>query len=172
MSSIYHNSLIKMIVLHHLNILNISSNTFIANDILHGPQIPPPMPQEVERPSSSAKVKKSEKVKETRVVEKLEAYKTYQRGYRKLFVADRQVFTPLDAEGALPSSSTHRKILAPKMWKGLCLIHQHNRYNRCSGCIKGRKRCWRKASMINRKGNLILWKMMNQNSHISMMALR
>jgi len=37
MSSIYHYSLIKMIVLHHLNLLNISWDTFIVNDIFNGP---------------------------------------------------------------------------------------------------------------------------------------
>jgi len=102
-----------MIVLHHLNLLNISWDTFIANDIFNGPQTPPPVPQEAERLSNSAKVKESEKAKETKVVEKPEAYKTYQRGARKLFAVDRQVFTPLDVEGALPSSSTHRKMLSP-----------------------------------------------------------
>ena len=57
MSSIYHYSLIKMIVLHHLNLLNTSWDTFIANDIFNGPQIPPLVPQKAKRPSSSAKVK-------------------------------------------------------------------------------------------------------------------
>ena len=113
MSSIYHYSLLKMIVLHHLNLLNISWDTFISNDIFNGPQIPPPVPQEAERPSNSAKVKKDEKVKETKVIEELKAYKTYHRGAIKLFAIDRQVFTPLDVEGALPSSSADRKMLAP-----------------------------------------------------------
>ena len=117
-SSIYHYSLIKMIVLHHLNLLNISWDTLISNDIFNDPQITPPMPQEVERPSSSAKVKKGEKVKETKAVEEPEAYKTYQRGARKLFAANRKVFTPLDVDGALPSSSSHRQILAPKNVEG------------------------------------------------------
>jgi len=66
-----------MIVLHHLNLLNISWDTFIANDIFNVPQIPPLVPQEVEMPSSSAKVKKSEKVKDTKAVKKQEDYKTY-----------------------------------------------------------------------------------------------
>ncbi len=118
MSSIYHYSLIKMIALHHLNLLNISWDTFIANDIFNGPQIPPSVPQEVERPSSSAKVENSEKAKETKVVEKPEAYQTYQRGDRKLFSLDRQVFTPLDVEGSLPSSSTHRQMLSPQTVEG------------------------------------------------------
>lgn len=76
MSSIYHYSLIKVIVLHHINLLNIFWDTFIANDIFNGPQIPPLVPQEVENPSSSAKVKKDEKVKETKAVEEPEAYNT------------------------------------------------------------------------------------------------
>ena len=56
-------------MLHHLNLLNISWDTFIANDIFNGPQIPPPVPEEAERPSSSAKGKKSEKAKDTKVAE-------------------------------------------------------------------------------------------------------
>lgn len=118
MRSIYQYSLIKMIVLHHLNLLNISWDTFIANDIFNGTQTLPLVSQEVERPSNSDKVKESEKDKETKVVEKLESYKTYQRGARNLFAMDRQVFTPLDVEGALPSSSTHRKMLAPQTMEG------------------------------------------------------
>jgi len=58
-------------------------------------------------------VKKDEKAKETRTIEVLETYKTYQRGARKLFSADRQVFAPHGVEGTLSSSSTHRHILAP-----------------------------------------------------------
>jgi len=54
-----------MIVLHHFNLLNISWDTFIANDIFNGPQIPPPVSQEEKRPSNNAKLKKSEKAKET-----------------------------------------------------------------------------------------------------------
>ena len=61
---------------------------------------------------------KDEKVKETKAIEELEAYKTYQRGARKLFAVDRQVFTPLDVEGALPSSLAHRKMLAPQNVEG------------------------------------------------------
>lgn len=76
------------------------------------------MPQEVERPYISAKVKKSEKAKETRVVEKPKAYKIYQRGARKLFEVDRQVFTPLYVEESLPSSSGHRKMFSPQNVQG------------------------------------------------------
>ena len=64
MSNIYHYSLIKMIVLHHLSLLNISWETFIAHDIFRGPQIPPPMSQESGGPSSSAQVKTYEKAKD------------------------------------------------------------------------------------------------------------
>ena len=118
MNSIYHYSFIKIIALHHLNLLNISWDTFIANGIFIGPQIPRPMPQEVEMPSGSAKVKKSKKAKETKVVEKPETYKTYQRGAKKVFAVDRQVFTPPDVEGALPSSSPLRQMLSPQTVEG------------------------------------------------------
>jgi len=113
MSNLYHYSLIKMIVLHHLSLLNISWETFIAHDIFRGPQIPPPMSQELGGPSSSAQVKIDEEAKETRATEVTRTYMTYQMGTRRLFAADRQVFAPLDVEGALPSSLTHRQMLAP-----------------------------------------------------------
>jgi len=96
----------KMIVLHHLNLLNISWETFIANDIFRGPQTPPPLSQELEGPSSSAQVNKDEKSKDNRVIEVPETYKTYQRGTRKLFVSNRKVLAPIAMEGTLPSSST------------------------------------------------------------------
>ena len=35
-----------------------------------------------------------------------------------MFAVDRQVFSPLDVEGALPSSSAHRKMLAPQNVEG------------------------------------------------------
>lgn len=54
MNSLYHHSLIKMVVLHHLNLVNISWETFITNDIFRGPQIPPSVSQESRKPSSSA----------------------------------------------------------------------------------------------------------------------
>ena len=65
MSSLYHYSLIKMILLHHLSLLNISWETFIAHDIFRDPQIPPPVSQESGGCSSSAQVKTDEEAKET-----------------------------------------------------------------------------------------------------------
>lgn len=114
MSSLYHYSLIKMIVLHHLSLLNISWETFIAHDIFRGPQIPPLVSQESRGPSSSAEVKTNKEAKETRATEVPRTYMTYQRGTRRFFTTDMQVFAPRDVEGTLPSSSTHRQILAPQ----------------------------------------------------------
>ena len=117
MSSLYHYSLIKMIVLHHLSLLNISWETFIYHDIFRGPQIPPPVSQEAGGPSSSIQVKIDEEAKETST-EVPVTYMTYQRDTRILFAADRKVFAPWDVEGALPSSSTHRQMLAPQDVEG------------------------------------------------------
>ena len=113
MSSLYHYSLIKMIVLHHLSLLNISWETFIAHEIFRGPQISLPVSPESGGPSSSSQGKTDEKAKETRATEVPGTYMTYQRGTRRLFAADRKVFAPQDVEGTLPSSSTHRKMLEP-----------------------------------------------------------
>ena len=107
-----------MIVLHHHSLLNICWETFIAHDIFRGPQIPPPVSQEVGGSSSSAQVKTDEEAKETRTTEVPGTYMTYQRCKRRFFVVDGQVFSPLDVEGTLPSSSTHRKMLAPQDVEG------------------------------------------------------
>lgn len=58
-------------------------------------------------------MKTDEEAKETRTTE-VPIYMTYQRGTRRLFAADRQVFSLRDVEGNLPSSSAHRQILAPQ----------------------------------------------------------
>lgn len=59
-----------------------------------------------------------EEAKETRIVELL-VYLTYQRGTRRLFVADRQVFSLTDVEGDLPSSLAHRKMLTRQDVEGV-----------------------------------------------------
>ena len=79
---------------------------------------PPPVSQEAGGPSSSAQVKENEEAEETRATEVPETYMTYQRGTRRLFAADRQVFSPWDMEGNFPSSSTHRQMLAPQNVEG------------------------------------------------------
>ena len=40
LTSIFHYSLIKIIVLHQLNLLNMPWETFISNEMFKGPQIP------------------------------------------------------------------------------------------------------------------------------------
>ena len=67
MSSLYRYSLIKVIVIHHLSLLNIPSETFISHEIFRGPLIPPPVPQEAGGPSSLAKT--DEEAKEIRTTE-------------------------------------------------------------------------------------------------------
>ena len=91
MNNLFHHSLIKIIVLHHLNQLNIAQETFIENDAFNTPRpqparpIPPPTLVSQRQTGSSSKAT----VKEV---------KTYHMG-------PRQVFSPHIVEGALPSSS-------------------------------------------------------------------
>lgn len=115
MSSLYHYSLIKVIVLHHLSLLNIHWETFISHEIFRGPQIPPPVPQEVG--GLSRLVKTDEEAKE-KITIKVPIFMTYQRGTRRLFTADRRVFSPRGVEGCLPSSSAHRQMLTPQDVEG------------------------------------------------------
>lgn len=112
-SLLYHQSLIKLIVLDHLNLLNISWDTFTSNDIFKNPQIPPPISQERREASASPVVAKTRKhkVKSPRPVK--ECNVTYQRGLRELFAAERRVIAPHGVEGTFPSSSTQRKMFAP-----------------------------------------------------------
>lgn len=102
-------------MLHHLSLLNIPLETFISHEIFRGPQIPPLVPQEARGPSSPTKT--DEEAKETRTTEVL-VFMTNQRGTRRLFAADRRVFSPRDVEGALPSSSAHRQMLTPQDVEG------------------------------------------------------
>ena len=115
LNNIYHYSLIKIIVLHHLNLLNIPWETFIAHEMFKGPQIPSPVHQEEGGPSSHGETR--EEAKETKIVE-VPVYLTYQRGTRRLFATIRQVFAPQGVEGALPSSSVHMKMLSPQGVEG------------------------------------------------------
>lgn len=103
MNNLYHHS-IKLIVLHHIDLLNISWDTFISNEILKNPQIHPPVPQEGRETSTSFAAVKTRKhqAKSPGLVK--ECNLKYQRGLRKLFAAERQVFAPHGVEGALTSS--------------------------------------------------------------------
>jgi len=67
--------------------------------------------QEAGGPFSQVKI--DEETKETRTTE-VPIYMTYQRGTRRSFAVDRQVFSPWEVEGTLPSSSAHRQMLAPQ----------------------------------------------------------
>ena len=98
MNNLFHHSLIKIIVLHHLKQLKIARETFIEAEVLTSPPNEPARPippsslvsQKQTRLYSRATVNKCKKDKE---------FKTYQRGHR-------QVFAPQIVEGALPSTST------------------------------------------------------------------
>lgn len=91
MNSIYHYPLIKIIFLHHLSLLNIPWETFIAHDMFKGHHIPPSMVRETVGPSNH--VKTGDEHHETKTAE-VSVFLTYQRGSRKLFAAATQVFTP------------------------------------------------------------------------------
>ena len=78
MNRIYHFSLIKIIVLHQLNRLNIPWKTFISHEFFKGPQIFSSVHQEEGGPS------RHEQVKETETV-RVKMFVTYHRGTRRLF---------------------------------------------------------------------------------------
>ena len=98
LNSIYHYSLNKIIVLHHLSHLNMPWETFISHEMFKGAQISSSVHHEEGGPSSH------EKVKETEIIG-VPVFVKYKRGTRKLFVAARRVLSPQGVEGALPSSS-------------------------------------------------------------------
>jgi len=74
------------------------------------------MSQEAGGPSNSIQV--NEEAKDIRAIE-VPVYMTYQRGTRRLFAVDRQVFSPRDVEGTLPPSLNHRQMLAPRDVEGV-----------------------------------------------------
>lgn len=86
MNNVYHYSLIKIIVLHHLSLLNFPWETFIAHDMFRGPHISPSMVQEIGGPSTHVKTR--EEQKEMINVE-VPIFLTYKRGTRKLFAVSR-----------------------------------------------------------------------------------
>lgn len=98
LNMIYHFSMIKIIVLHQLNLLNIPWETFIYHEVFKGPQISSSVHQKQGEPSGHEQVKKTETVE-------VPVFVTYERGTRRLFAATRWVLSPQGAEGALPSSS-------------------------------------------------------------------
>lgn len=104
--SIFHYSLIKIVVLHQLNLLNMPWETFISHEMFKGTQIFSSVHHEEGGPS------RHENVKETETVG-VSVFVTYKRGTRKHFVAARRVLSPLCVEGFSPSSSDHRKMLSP-----------------------------------------------------------
>ena len=109
MKNLFHDSLIKIIVLHHLNKLDIAWENFIENDVFITPlpqparKIPPPtsVSQRHTRSSRKVVVKKAKEAKEAKGVKETKKLKTYHRG-------PRQVFSPHIVEGAFPSSSINQ----------------------------------------------------------------
>lgn len=82
LTSIYHFSLTKIIVLHELNLLNMPWDFFISHDIFKVPQIFSSVPREEGGPLGL------EKVKETQTIRVL-VFVTYWRGTRKFFSTAR-----------------------------------------------------------------------------------
>ena len=82
LNNIFHYSLIKIIVIHQLNLLNMPWETFISHEMFKGPQIFSSVHHEEGGPSSHEKVKKTETVG-------VPVFVTYKRGTRKLFAVAR-----------------------------------------------------------------------------------
>lgn len=82
LTSIYDYSLIKIIVLHQLNLLNMPWETFISHDMFKGPQIFSSVHHEEGGPSGHEEVKETETMG-------VPVFVTYERGSRKLFATAR-----------------------------------------------------------------------------------
>lgn len=82
LNNIYHFFLIKVIVLHQLNLLNIPWETFISHEVFKGPQIFSSVHQEEGGPSGYEQVKEIETIG-------MPVFVTYERGTRRLFAAVR-----------------------------------------------------------------------------------
>jgi len=82
MNSIYHFSLINIIVLHQLNRLNIPWEAFISHEVFKGPQIFSSVHQEEGGPSGHEQVKETETLG-------VPVFVTYERGTKRLFASAR-----------------------------------------------------------------------------------
>ena len=91
-NNIYHFSLIKIVVLHQLDLMNISWEDFIAHEVFTGPQVPPVVFHEVGGPSHQ------QEIHETQTTS-VPVFVTYQKGTRRLFAAAKRVLSPLGVEG-------------------------------------------------------------------------
>jgi len=78
LNSIYHFSVIKIIVLHQLNQLGIPWETFISHEVFKGPKIISSVHQEEGEPSGHEQVKEAETFG-------VPMFLTYERGTRILF---------------------------------------------------------------------------------------
>jgi len=104
LNRIYHFSVIKIIVLHHLTQFGMPWETFIAHECFKGPQIFLD-PQEEGQPSGQQKEPENK-------IEEVPVFVTYERGTRKIFVVARQVLYPPGVEGVSFSSPDHRQMLS------------------------------------------------------------
>ena len=66
-------------------------------------------------------------------------YLTYKRGTRRFFVAARQVLALQGVEGALPSSSIHRKMFASQGLEG-ALPSSSTKHVQIKKLIKGKEK--------------------------------
>jgi len=105
LNSIYHFSVIKIVVLHQLTQLEVSWETFIALECFKGSQIFSD-PQEGGEPSRKQKELEN-KTEEVHVP----VFVTDEIGTRMLFAATKRLLSPPGVEGVSFSSSNHRKML-------------------------------------------------------------
>jgi len=104
--SIYHFALIKILVSHQLAEQGITWEDFISRDFFRVPQQPSETVHGAGEPSHPPDRVEVEHISTPLV-------QTYQRGHRALFAATRQVLSPREVEGVLPTSST-RRVLSPR----------------------------------------------------------
>ena len=114
-------------------------------------------------------MKPDEKAKDTRTAE-IPVLLTYQRESRKLFEAARQVFSPWQVEGTLPSSSMHRKMLSPQGVEG-AFPSTSMKQVQVEQMRKGTERYKKMTWMMTKKGNFSWRSMMMSPRSMTMRSL-
>lgn len=112
LNSIYHFTVIKIVVLHQRTQLGVPWETFIAHEIFKGPQI---FVEPQEEGGSSGQQRHHEiRIEESHIP----VFITYEKGTRILFAASKQVLSPPGVEGVSFSSLENRQMLSSPRVKG------------------------------------------------------
>jgi len=92
LNSVYHFSLIKILVVHQLGLQGITWDDFISRDLFSTSQVLSKVEHEIGGPSHQY---------EHHEATTMPIFITYQRGSRHLFAASKRVLSPPKVEGAL-----------------------------------------------------------------------